>query len=63
MGDVNCGVYLGCHDGTSIQKQLAGLPELSSEALAVSDVDHDETLTINDATRLQLYLAFLIDVL
>ena len=46
-------------DATWIQRHNAGLITLSADALALCDVDKDESVTIMDVTAIQRYISHL----
>ncbi|MBQ1436858.1 MAG: dockerin type I repeat-containing protein, partial [Ruminococcus sp.] len=59
MGDANGDDVMDIKDVTAIQYHLAGIKSLSSVGMIVADIDEDGEVTVNDATKLQLTLAFL----
>lgn len=56
-GDVNGDGTITITDVTEIQRHLAGLTQLSDQALARADTNGDGKIDIADATHLQKYLA------
>ncbi|MBQ4568864.1 MAG: leucine-rich repeat protein [Ruminococcus sp.] len=56
-GDVNTDGVVNVKDATTIQKHLASLITLESNALNVADYDADSKVTIKDATAIQKHIA------
>lgn len=60
LGDVNLDGSVNVKDATTVQKWVAGLVELSAEALAVADTNADGTINVKDATTIQKKIAGII---
>lgn len=56
-GDINGKGNVDVDDGTALQKYLVGVVELSEAQLAVADTNHDDKITVSDATQVQLIVA------
>lgn len=56
-GDVNLDAAVNIKDATLIQKYIAGIEELSADALICADVNGDEDINIKDASIVQKYVA------
>lgn len=56
-GDINGKGNVDVDDGTALQKYLVGAVELSEAQLAVADTNHDDKITVSDATQVQLIVA------
>lgn len=56
-GDINGNGNVDVDDGTALQKYLVGAVELSEAQLAVADTNHDDKITVSDATQVQLIVA------
>ena len=53
QGDVNDDSKIDITDATLLQKHIAQLTELDSDALAVADMNNDGHITISDVTIIQ----------
>lgn len=60
LGDVNCDDVVNIRDATVIQRHIAGLEILDSDAILLADTDKDGDVTVSDATEIQKYIAGLI---
>lgn len=60
-GDANLDNEITIKDVTAIQKHLAQIIELNTDAIRCADVDNNSELTIKDATQIQKYLANIIE--
>lgn len=56
-GDINGNGNVDVDDGTALQKYLVGAVELSEAQLAIADTNHDDKITVSDATQVQLIVA------
>ncbi len=61
IGDANLDGKINILDVTSIQKYKIGDEDLSYRAVGLADVNRDNSLTIRDATLIQMYLAKMIE--
>lgn len=61
MGDANADGSVNILDVTAIQKYKIGTQELTEYGLRCADTDHNGTVTIRDATLIQMYLARMIN--
>ncbi|WP_405357284.1 dockerin type I repeat-containing protein [Ruminococcus sp.] len=59
LGDADMNGTVDMIDATWIQRHSAGLITLSDDALALCDVDKDESVTIMDVTAIQRYISML----
>ncbi len=57
LGDVNSDGDVNIKDATAIQKHIAEIALLDSEALKVADFNQDADVSIRDATAIQKFLA------
>lgn len=61
VGDVDNDGIVTINDATLLQKYLAGIEEMSDDAVTVSDVNNDGYPGITDVTDMQKYIAGLIN--